>query len=249
MSIPTGWQNPKTNWAAADAPGPGDFNRVEGNINAIYAGARTVDPALAGAANTGTLRQFLSWIAGRIKAITGAVNWYDVPAITLAAAKTALDNLSAALTGHTGAAAGAHPATAISYAGSNTLAATNVEAALDELDAEKAGTGLANTFTERQAFQKGIQDGDSNQDVSVLMSLGIPIDTRSWVCTAWSPAGKPTHVDIKDGATTVGTLDITYDAGTLKPVTVIALAGGRTVTYNIGWDASGRATGFGKTVV
>jgi hypothetical protein len=38
---------------------------------------------------------------------------------------------------HTGLATGAHAATAISYAGSTNLVAANVEAALDELDAEK----------------------------------------------------------------------------------------------------------------
>ena len=26
------WQTPKTNWQAADAPLPDDFNRIEGNV-------------------------------------------------------------------------------------------------------------------------------------------------------------------------------------------------------------------------
>ncbi len=84
-TAPTGWQTPKTNWQAADAVGPGDLNRIEQNVSAIEAGARTLDPALAGAANAGTLRQILSWMAGRIKAITGAANWFDTPAATIAA--------------------------------------------------------------------------------------------------------------------------------------------------------------------
>jgi hypothetical protein len=34
---------------------------------------------------TGTLAQILSWLANRIKAITGAANWWDAPAATLSA--------------------------------------------------------------------------------------------------------------------------------------------------------------------
>jgi hypothetical protein len=51
-------------------------------------GSRTVNQALASPANAGTITQLLSWLAGRIKAITGATNWYDAPAITLAAINT-----------------------------------------------------------------------------------------------------------------------------------------------------------------
>ncbi|MGE5552818.1 MAG: hypothetical protein ACM3XZ_02705 [Betaproteobacteria bacterium] len=40
---------------------------------------------------TGTLAQILSWFANRIKAITGATNWWDAPATTLAAAKAHAD--------------------------------------------------------------------------------------------------------------------------------------------------------------
>jgi microcystin-dependent protein len=51
-------------------------------------GSRTVNQALASPANVGTITQLLSWLAGRIKTITGATNWYDAPAITLAAINT-----------------------------------------------------------------------------------------------------------------------------------------------------------------
>jgi hypothetical protein len=40
------------------------------------------------------LGQFISWFANRIKAITGATNWYDAPATTLAAAKSHMDSTS-----------------------------------------------------------------------------------------------------------------------------------------------------------
>lgn len=45
------------------------------------------------------------------------------------------------LAAHLADAEAAHPASAISYAGSTNLASNNVEAALDELDAEKAAAG------------------------------------------------------------------------------------------------------------
>lgn len=90
-TAPSGWQNPKTNWGSPDVPLPPDFNRIEGNINAIETGARTLDPAQAPTGNVGTLRQFLDWFANRIKAITGTANWYDAPPTTLKAAKSHID--------------------------------------------------------------------------------------------------------------------------------------------------------------
>ena len=50
----------------------------------VKIGNRTVNQALAGPGNTGTLTQLLSWMAGRIKAITGATNWYDAPVKSIA---------------------------------------------------------------------------------------------------------------------------------------------------------------------
>lgn len=85
-SAPSGWQNPKTNWNSADVPLPTDFNRIEGNIQAIELGSRTVDQSLAPSGNVGNLRQILSWFANRIKAILGTTNWYDAPPYTLAGA-------------------------------------------------------------------------------------------------------------------------------------------------------------------
>lgn len=54
-------------------------------------GERTIDQGLATPGNTGPLASLLSWIAGRIKAITGKTNWYDAPDITLAATKAHVD--------------------------------------------------------------------------------------------------------------------------------------------------------------
>lgn len=93
-TAPNGYQTPKTNWASADVPTPSDFNRVEGNIQAIESGSRTIDPAQAPSGNVGTLRQLLDWFANRIKAILGTTNWYDAPPTTLQAAKTHFDALA-----------------------------------------------------------------------------------------------------------------------------------------------------------
>lgn len=57
----------------------------------------TVDPASAPTGNAGTVGQLLGWLANRIKAITGAANWWSTPPTTLAAAKQ-----------HMGAGGGAH---------------------------------------------------------------------------------------------------------------------------------------------
>lgn len=89
---PEGWAAPKTDWIPDDTVGHSDLNRWEGNSGAIETGERTLDPAQAPSSNKGSLRQILDWLANRIKAITGATNWYDAPATTLAAAKSGLDN-------------------------------------------------------------------------------------------------------------------------------------------------------------
>jgi hypothetical protein len=59
---------------------------ADGAISDAKIGSRTVDQALATPGNVGTITQMLSWIVGRIKAITGATNWYSAPATTLATA-------------------------------------------------------------------------------------------------------------------------------------------------------------------
>ena len=89
MSIaPDGWGSPKTTWLTSDPIQNTDLTRIETNANATELGNRALDQALAAPANAGTLRQILSWFAGRIRAITGAANWFDAPATTLATAHT-----------------------------------------------------------------------------------------------------------------------------------------------------------------
>ena len=98
-STPSGWATPKKNWSSADIVSSTDLNRVEGNIDALDNGARTLDPAQAPTGNVGTLRQLLDWFANCIKAITGKTNWYDAPDTTLAAAKSHI-NAPAPHSGH-----------------------------------------------------------------------------------------------------------------------------------------------------
>ena len=105
-SNPSGWATPKKNWSSADIVSSTDLNRVEGNIDALDNGARTLDPAQAPTGNSGSLRQILSWLANRIKAIMGTANWWDAPPVTLKATKE-----------HIGAGGTAHAAATTATAG------------------------------------------------------------------------------------------------------------------------------------
>jgi hypothetical protein len=133
---------------------------------------------------------------------------------------------------------------------SGNIAAQDVQAAINELDAEKAGLTLTNTFTQRQTFGAGIQDGDSNQDVSFRQALGLAIDTRSWTATAWDATNSdlPTTIEVKDGLTLVATISITYNSAG-KPTQMVVTAGGKTVTYAQAWNNLTQFAGRTKAVV
>lgn len=57
----------------------------DGAVTDGKVGNRTVDQAQVPTGSTGTLTQLFSWLANRIKAITGMANWFDNPVATLAA--------------------------------------------------------------------------------------------------------------------------------------------------------------------
>lgn len=254
-TAPSGWQAPKVNWTPEPGVGPADFNRIEGNANAIETGQRILDQALASPANTGTLRQILSWIVGRIRAITGAANWFDAPATTLAAAKAHAD-AAAPHSGHetpAGAQAkvDAH-ANATSVHGATSAATANrmiirdasgrakvtAPSAADDIARKDTVDGLkgaVNTWTQRQTFATGIQDGDNNADVSYLYALGLQLDTRGWHATAWDAKGRPTTVEIRSGTAVIATATITYNAKGLPTQLMAVVAtpdGNRTITWS-----------------
>jgi len=62
------------------------------SVNDAAIGSRTPNQSQAPASpGTGTLTQLISWLANRIKAVTGKTNWWDTPPTTLQAAKTHMD--------------------------------------------------------------------------------------------------------------------------------------------------------------
>lgn len=70
-------------------------NAPPNSVNDAAIGSRTPDQSQAPASpGTGTLTQLISWLANRIKAITGKTNWWDAPPTTLQAAKTHMDAAS-----------------------------------------------------------------------------------------------------------------------------------------------------------
>lgn len=141
-TAPTGYQTPKRDWAAGNIPTASDLNRIEGNIQAVEEGQRTLDHAQAPTGNTGTLRQFLDWFANRIKAITGKTNWYDTPPTTLQAAKTHIDrtdNPHNVTLAQVGAAAASH-----THSNATTSAAGFMSAA-DKSKLNGVATGATNT--------------------------------------------------------------------------------------------------------
>ena len=81
------------NWALLD----GKLKEVENkannapvnSVNDDAIGTRTPDQSqIPTSPGVGKLSQLLSWVANRIKAITGKTNWWDTPDITLSALKT-----------------------------------------------------------------------------------------------------------------------------------------------------------------
>jgi len=67
-------------------------NAPPNSVNDAAIGSRTPDQSQVPASpGTGTLTQLISWLANRIKAITGKTNWWDTPPTTLQAAKTHMD--------------------------------------------------------------------------------------------------------------------------------------------------------------
>ena len=173
--------------------------------------------------------------------------------------KQVTDNL-ATLTGHTGAASGAHAAAAISNTAAGNIVATTVQAAINELDTEKvaksgdtmtgnlnfSGTGLRltgdfsnATFANRLMFQTSTTNGNTNISA-------IPNGTGTTVNINAINASDPTNASVAQ-LSVVGTVDArlsstVYGTGTFLPMTFYT--GG---TERLRIDASGNVlvTGSG----
>lgn len=111
-------------------------------------GDREVDQSkVPDSTNKGLLAILLSWLANRIKAITGNMNWYEDPAVNLVATKNHIDNKE-----------NPHETTAVQvpYTPEGDIAAENVQAAITELDTEKLGK------TEKAADSELLDGHDSS---------------------------------------------------------------------------------------
>lgn len=98
---------------------------------------------------------------------------------------------------------------------------------------------VLNTFTQRQIFAGGIQNGDSNTDVSLIYSVQHQAHTRSTVLTY--TGGRLTQVEEKDGSTVVKTTTLNYD-GSGRLSSVVETAGGIARTSTLNYDANGSLT-------
>lgn len=105
-------------------------------------------------------------------------------------------NTSSQLNAHIVDTVDAHDASAISYLGSSNISATDVEAAIDELDIEKASKALDNTFTGLNTF--GIISATSlSNDVAGNLYTGLgnlsvsSVDGFTYLPTA---PGQPTGI-------------------------------------------------------
>lgn len=133
----------------------------------------------------------------------------------IAAATAAMD---ANLTAHTGAAAGAHAATAISNTPAGAIAATTVQAAINELDTEKApiasptftgvpaaptatsGTATTQLATTAFATNQDLGVGQTWQDFTATNTSGTPYTNST---------GKPIQVNVTAQGNSTGVKTIT----------------------------------------
>jgi len=111
------------------------IDHPDSSVTDAKIGTRTMDDTVAAASGAGVLTNLLSKIGYMIKSITGKSSWYTAPDTTLAKAAS-----------HITATSAAHAASAISNTANGTISSTTVQAALNELDTEKAALAGA-TFT------------------------------------------------------------------------------------------------------
>jgi len=122
------------------------IDHPDNSVTDAKIGTRTIDDTVEAASGAGVLTNLFSKIGYMIKSITGESNWYTAPDTTLA--KTA---------SHISASSAAHAASAINNTASGNISSTTVQAALNELDTEKAAlAGAAFTGAVTMAKTLGV---------------------------------------------------------------------------------------------
>ncbi|MBT9176562.1 MAG: hypothetical protein DDT20_00882 [Firmicutes bacterium] len=248
---PTGWQAPRTTWSVKHPTTTTDFNRIESNSLATELGERTLDQALAAPANIGTLRQILSWFAGRIRAITGAANWFDAPATTLADAH-AHHAASAPHPGHAlvGAAAPGLDAHAAATTGVHGVGTSTVESAAGAQARVDAHAGAAAPHTGHIRND----GGDALRGGLIITGIASPAAPTVTVVGA---AGATTYryrvsartrvgETLAGAETTITTGNATLSATNLNRITWAAVAGA--IDYRVWRTFGGATTGAIATV-
>lgn len=154
------------------------------------------------------------------------------------------DALADILSSHIGNTGNAHPASAITYAPSGNLIALDVQAALDELEAEKAGLAVANTFT-------AINDFDQRTDLNggavvggFLNVLDAPLNlfpTTYNSAAAWTFTGSlgvspsRTYGECQQYTLTAAPSAseiVLYDGGTTPAITTVGQLRGRVMFWD-----------------
>jgi len=170
------------------------IDHPDNSVTDAKIGTRTIDDTVEAASGAGVLTNLFSKIGYMIKSITGESNWYTAPDTTLA--KTA---------SHISASSAAHAASAISNTASGNISSTTVQAALNELDTEKAALAGA-------AFTGA---------VTIATTLGVTGKvTLSGAATVGGTLGVT-------GKTTLSTLEVT---GATALDSTLAVTGETTIT-------------------
>lgn len=158
--------------------------------NILNLDAMTIDPTLAPTGNTGRIRNLLSGLANMIKKITGKVNWWDAPRISLEkAANREGDTMT-----------GGHVFVADGPAANNSLV---VQAS--SVVARQGGLHITNT----NAFAAGIAGNKGFKIIAQGTGSGNPLLHMGWVDAA-TPNDMPSSlfIDSNHNLTVPGILTV-----------------------------------------
>lgn len=150
-------------------------------------GITDAEPTIAAASTAPTGKYWRgdkSWqdFAGDVRAavLTGLSTATNAAITATDPVLTALGKLQAQISGHTSASSGAHAATAISNTPAGNIAATTVQAALNELDSEKQPNLVSGANIKTAGGQNLVGSGDAPitaPEVHAAASKATPVDT------------------------------------------------------------------------